>query len=66
MFDPALVNATRKIGPLYLHHLHTTGVLHVVATLRRLYALWAVLEQLDIRNVAMKILNSLRHVISGY
>jgi hypothetical protein len=53
--QPALVDATRRsppprnIGPLHLHlHLHLTWVLlHAVATLRRLYALRAVLVQLD-------------------
>jgi hypothetical protein len=39
----------RNIGPLHLHlHLHLTWVLlHAVATLRRLYALRAILVQLD-------------------
>jgi hypothetical protein len=43
------ITPPRNIGPLHLHlHLHLTWVLlHAVATLRRLYALRAVLVQLD-------------------
>jgi hypothetical protein len=61
---PALVNAMRKIDPLYLHHLHP----HRGTTCRRntqaaLCSLGSSRTTRFIRNVAMKILNSLSHVI---
>jgi hypothetical protein len=37
----------KKDWSLYLHHLHPHRVLHAIETLRRLYALLAVLVQLD-------------------
>jgi hypothetical protein len=57
----------KKIGPLYLHHLHP----HWGTTCRRniptaLCSLGSSRTTRLIRNVAMKILNSLRHLISGY
>jgi hypothetical protein len=63
----ALVNATRKIGPLYLHHLHPhRGTTCCRNTPAALCSLTSSHTTRFIRNVAMKILNSLRHVIFGY
>jgi hypothetical protein len=61
------VNATRKIGLLYLHHLHP----HQGTTCRRntpaaLCSLGSSRTTRFIRSVAMKILNCLKHLISGY